>query len=45
MARPGVQYKMNGTADPTFQTLQVMQWGVASQTFTEIGDPIINFES
>jgi hypothetical protein len=37
---------MNGEADPyAFQSLQVLQWSVASQTFTEIGDPIRNFES
>ena len=37
----GMQYKMNGEADAyAFQTLQVLQWSVASQTFTEIGDPI-----
>ena len=46
LVRPGVQYKMNGTDDPYgFQSLQVLQWGVASQTFTEIGDPITQFES
>jgi hypothetical protein len=45
MARPKVQYKMNGSDDPyAFQTLQVLQWSVASQTFTEIGDPITDFE-
>jgi hypothetical protein len=41
-----VQYKMNGAEDPfAFQTLQVLQWSGASQTFTEIGDPITAFES
>jgi ABC-type branched-subunit amino acid transport system substrate-binding protein len=46
LARPGVQYKMSGTDDPyAFQTLQVLQWSVSSQTFTEIGDPITAFES
>jgi branched-chain amino acid transport system substrate-binding protein len=46
LARSGVQYKMNGADDPyAFQTLQVLQWVVASQTFTEIGDPITEFES
>jgi branched-chain amino acid transport system substrate-binding protein len=46
LARPGVQYKMNGAGDPyAFQTLQVLQWVAASQTFTEIGDPITEFES
>ena len=42
----GVQYKMKGAEDPfAFQTLQVLQWSSASQTFTEVGDPITNFES
>ena len=46
LVRPGVQYKMNGTDDPyAFQSLQVLQWSVGSQTFTEIGDPITDFES
>ena len=46
LVRPGVQYKMNGAEDPfSFQSLQVLQWSVASQTFTEIGDPITQFES
>jgi branched-chain amino acid transport system substrate-binding protein len=46
LGRPKVQYKMNGSTDPfAFQTLQVLQWSVASQTFTEIGDPITQFES
>jgi len=46
MARPSVQYKMSGTEDAyAFQTLQVLQWSVATQTFTEIGDPITDFES
>ncbi len=46
LARPGVQYKMNGAVDPyAFQTLQVLQWVDSSQTFTEIGDPITEFES
>jgi hypothetical protein len=46
MARPGVQYKMNGTDDTyAFQTLQVLQWSVATQTFTEVGEPITDFES
>ncbi|MBK5332844.1 MAG: ABC transporter substrate-binding protein [Ilumatobacteraceae bacterium] len=41
-----VQYKMKGAEDPfAFQTLQVLQWSGASQTFTEIGDPITGFES
>ena len=45
LARPGVQYKMNGADDPyAFQTLQVLQWNVDSQTFTDIGDPITQFE-
>jgi ABC-type branched-subunit amino acid transport system substrate-binding protein len=45
LARPKVQYKMNGSTDPyAFETLQVLQWSVASQTFTEIGDPITDFE-
>ena len=45
LGRPSVQYKMNGADDPfAFQTLQVLQWSVASQTFTEIGDPISQFE-
>jgi branched-chain amino acid transport system substrate-binding protein len=46
LGRPSVQYKMNGDKDAfAFQTLQVLQWSVASQTFTEIGDPITSFES
>mgnify|MGYP001281246175 FL=1 len=46
LVRDGVQYKMNGDADAyAFQTLQVLQWSVATQTFTEIGDPITEFES
>ncbi|HEY4610650.1 MAG TPA: ABC transporter substrate-binding protein, partial [Ilumatobacteraceae bacterium] len=46
MARPTVQYKMNGDADAfAFQTLQVLQWSAAAQTFAEIGDPISQFES
>jgi ABC-type branched-subunit amino acid transport system substrate-binding protein len=46
VARPGVQYKMNGASDPyAFQTLQVLQWSTATQTFTDIGDPITSFES
>ena len=46
LARPGVQYKMNGVDDPyAFQTLQVVQWVGATQTFTDIGDPITEFES
>jgi len=46
LARPSVQYKMSGDADPfAFQTLQVLQWSTASQTFAEIGDPITQFES
>jgi hypothetical protein len=46
LARPTVQYKMAGETDPyAFQTLQVLQWSAASQTFAEIGDPITKFES
>ena len=46
LARPGVQYKMNGADDPfAFQTLQVLQWNGATQTFTDIGEPITQFES
>jgi branched-chain amino acid transport system substrate-binding protein len=46
LVRDGVQYKMNGVDDPfSFQTLQVLQWSVATQVFTEIGDPITEFES
>jgi ABC-type branched-subunit amino acid transport system substrate-binding protein len=46
LARPGVEYKMNGEKDAfAFQTLQVLQWNGATQTFTEIGDPITQFES
>jgi hypothetical protein len=42
----GVQYKMKGAEDPfAFQTLQVLQWSDASQTFTEVGDPMTDFES
>ena len=43
---PGVRYKMNGAEDSNaFESLQVLQWRVASETFTEIGDPITDFES
>ena len=36
---------MNGATDPyAVETLQVLQWSVATQTFTEIGDPITDFE-
>jgi branched-chain amino acid transport system substrate-binding protein len=46
LAREGVQYKMDGETDAfAFQSLQVLQWSVASQTFTEIGAPILEFES
>jgi hypothetical protein len=46
LARPSVQYKMRGVDDVyAFQTLQVLQWNVDSQTFTEAGDPIAAFES
>ena len=46
LAREGVQYKMDGEADAfAFESLQVLQWSVASQTFTEIGAPILDFES
>jgi branched-chain amino acid transport system substrate-binding protein len=42
----GVQYKMSGAEDPfAFQTLQVLQWSGASQTFTDVGDLITDFES
>jgi branched-chain amino acid transport system substrate-binding protein len=45
LVRKGVQYKMNGATDPyAFQSLQVLQWSVASQTFTEIGPLITDFE-
>jgi branched-chain amino acid transport system substrate-binding protein len=45
LARPGVQYKMKGADDPNaFETLQVLQWSDSSQTFTEIGEPITDFE-
>lgn len=46
LARPPVMYKMNGADDPfAFQTLQVLQWSTASATFTDIGDPLTQFES
>jgi hypothetical protein len=46
LARPSVQYKMNGDKDPyAFQTLQVLQWSAASGTFAEVGGPITSFES
>jgi hypothetical protein len=46
LARPSVQYKMNGADDAyAFQTLQVLQWSATAATFTEIGDPITEFES
>jgi branched-chain amino acid transport system substrate-binding protein len=45
LARGFVEYKMNGADDPNaFETLQVLQWSDASQTFTEIGDSINDFE-
>jgi branched-chain amino acid transport system substrate-binding protein len=45
LGREGVEYKMNGTEDAfSYETLQVLQWSVASQTFTEIGDPITQYE-
>ncbi|MDP9463710.1 MAG: ABC transporter substrate-binding protein [Actinomycetota bacterium] len=45
LVREGIQYKMNGADDPfSFETLQVLQWSVATQVFTEIGDPITEFE-
>ena len=45
LGREGVQYKMAGDADSfTFETLQVLQWSVATQTFTEIGEPISQYE-
>jgi hypothetical protein len=40
-----VQYKMSGEEDAfAYETLQVLQWSVASQTFTEIGAPITQYE-
>ncbi len=46
LARPGVQYKMNGDADPyTFQSLQVLQWNEANNAYTELGDLNTSFES
>ena len=46
LVREGVQYKMAGDADAfSFESLQVLQWSVASQTFTEVGEPITSFES
>jgi branched-chain amino acid transport system substrate-binding protein len=45
LGREGVQYKMAGDTDSfTFETLQVLQWSVATQTFTEVGDPITQYE-
>jgi branched-chain amino acid transport system substrate-binding protein len=45
LGREGVQYKMAGDTDGfTFETLQVLQWSVATQTFTEIGAPISQYE-
>jgi branched-chain amino acid transport system substrate-binding protein len=45
LGRPGVQYKMNGDEDAfSYETLQVLQWSVATQTFTEIGEPITEYE-
>jgi branched-chain amino acid transport system substrate-binding protein len=45
LGREGVQYKMNGTDDAfSYETLQVLQWSVATQTFTEIGEPITQYE-
>ncbi|CAB4885088.1 unannotated protein [freshwater metagenome] len=46
MARPGVEYKMDGEKDPySFQSLTILQWNHASATFTEIGDTITSFEN
>jgi hypothetical protein len=37
---------MAGNDDPfAFQTLQVLQWSAASQTFAEVGNPITQFET
>jgi branched-chain amino acid transport system substrate-binding protein len=45
LGREGVQYKMNGADDAfSYETLQVLQWSFATQTFTEIGDPITEYE-
>jgi ABC-type branched-subunit amino acid transport system substrate-binding protein len=45
LGREGVQYKMDGEKDAfAYETLQVLQWSVASQTFTEIGPPITQYE-
>src|SRR3954447_9421364 len=46
LARPTVQYKLDGKDDAfAFQTLQVLQWSAAAQTFAEVGDPITKFET
>ena len=46
LARPGVEYKMNGETDGfSFQTLQVEQWNEATSLFTNIGDPDSSSES
>ena len=46
LARPGVQYKMNGDADPyTFQSLQVLQWNETNNAFTELGGVNSTFEN
>jgi branched-chain amino acid transport system substrate-binding protein len=45
LGREGVHYKMAGEKDAfAYETLQVLQWSVASQTFTEIGSPITQYE-
>jgi branched-chain amino acid transport system substrate-binding protein len=46
LARPGIAYKMSGATDPyAFQSLQVLQWDASTQTFDEIGDAVMDFES
>jgi branched-chain amino acid transport system substrate-binding protein len=46
LARPGVQYKMNGEADGySFQTLQVIQWHEATGSFTDVGSTDSSSES
>ncbi|MEO7397155.1 MAG: ABC transporter substrate-binding protein, partial [Ilumatobacteraceae bacterium] len=46
MARPGTVYKMNGEQDGyALQSLTVLQWNEAANSFTEIGPPNTSFET
>ena len=46
LGREGTVYKMNGDEDSfTFQSLTVLQWNQATNSFTEIGEHVTEFES